>query len=271
MRIFPDVPQKAVSGFLTMLWNQDPFRNKWVLIAKVYSFIRDEIGKEKIPLAQFLGVCCPIMRTVEPADYLATLGWQVDYDNGGQSLVRSDMDVDHNLTEIQSDDFPTTEFELLSAVLEDGYLPDESAELMERMGASSNPLMASTVPCSVEKLRFLTAVDKTPSKAAKSLLGHYYDDGSTRDVSCKVYDVATFEQSNQLAVAEAVDQSYYPYTPAQTHMDVDDTAIFDAHGLPDPGCYDVGNPYEMNAMMSFMESAPEYSEPHSPFLPIFAG
>ncbi|KAA8645453.1 uncharacterized protein ATNIH1004_006872 [Aspergillus tanneri] len=40
--IFPELTQKAKSGILRFLWQNDPFKAKWAILAKAYSIIRDD-------------------------------------------------------------------------------------------------------------------------------------------------------------------------------------------------------------------------------------
>lgn len=43
--IFPWLQQKEMSGFITILWREDPFHAKWTIVARAYSIIRDRVGK----------------------------------------------------------------------------------------------------------------------------------------------------------------------------------------------------------------------------------
>ncbi|KAL7917608.1 mating-type protein MAT alpha 1 domain-containing protein [Trichoderma austrokoningii] len=90
LRLFPHVQQKTASGFLTTLWNKDPHRNKWALVAKVYSHVRDQLGRDQVSLSSFLDVACPMMQIVDPATYLETLGWS---DDASLKLVQSESSI----------------------------------------------------------------------------------------------------------------------------------------------------------------------------------
>ncbi|KAL7960416.1 mating-type protein ALPHA1/MAT-1/A-1 [Trichoderma compactum] len=72
------------------LWNKDPFGSKGALIAKVYSFARDQLGRDKVSLSYFLNVSCPIMKIIEPSIYLVAFGWLVEDEAGTPKLLQSD-------------------------------------------------------------------------------------------------------------------------------------------------------------------------------------
>lgn len=73
--IFASFQQKDISGFLTRMWSSDLFQAKWTIIAKAYSVIRDMVGKTNAPLDKFLQIVCPLIKIIEPANYMNTMGW----------------------------------------------------------------------------------------------------------------------------------------------------------------------------------------------------
>ncbi|KAF2433000.1 hypothetical protein EJ08DRAFT_608333 [Tothia fuscella] len=82
--IFFSYQQKEISGYLTLMWKEDPFKAKWTLVAKAYSIIRDQVGKALAPLDLFLQIVCPVVGIVMPAEYLDKLGWM----KTGTEMVR---------------------------------------------------------------------------------------------------------------------------------------------------------------------------------------
>ena len=94
MKLFSNLQQKDISGFLTYLWQTDPFKAKWSIIAKSYSEIRDKKGKDKVPLEKFLATICPLFDIVQPEHYLGLLGWEIAVDEEGQSILRRAFDLD---------------------------------------------------------------------------------------------------------------------------------------------------------------------------------
>ena len=86
--IFLSFQQKEISGFLTVLWQNDPFKAKWSILAKSYSLIRDSQGKADAPLEKFLAINGPLIGVIEPARYLEALSWEVAVDENGQTVMR---------------------------------------------------------------------------------------------------------------------------------------------------------------------------------------
>ncbi len=82
--LFSSLQQKAISGFLTYLWQHDLFQAKWAILAKAYSVIRDTKGKANTPLDRFLSVNGPFIGVISPSDYLALMGWEMIVNNEGQ-------------------------------------------------------------------------------------------------------------------------------------------------------------------------------------------
>lgn len=58
-QIFNTYQQKDASGYLTLLWREDPFQAKWSIVAKGYSVIRSKVNKDVAPLGKFLELVCP--------------------------------------------------------------------------------------------------------------------------------------------------------------------------------------------------------------------
>ncbi|OBS24017.1 hypothetical protein FPOA_04565 [Fusarium poae] len=223
MKLFPDAQQKNASGFLTQLWAKDPHRNKWALIAKVYSFIRDHVGKAKCNLTAFLSVACPMMKIFEPVEYLQTLGWQISRDNYGNTVLNQDVTViSENMGSIHDPEHPTTEIDLLTDVLVAGYFPEYSQHLQVLMWTSQNGIMTPAgvfagdavddveeqlydpVPTTTEKGAFVELVHNNACDAAQDLFGPEYEAEffQNRFVhSWEVDDLASF-QDVQISIAD---------------------------------------------------------------------
>lgn len=84
---FPKYQQKNISGFLTMIWQSDPFKAKWSILAKAYSVIRDHQGKDNAPLDQFLAITGPLIGIIKPEHYLQTMGWEIAMKPDGQTIM----------------------------------------------------------------------------------------------------------------------------------------------------------------------------------------
>lgn len=70
------------------MWADEETKAKWSIIAKAWSVIRDEVGKDSAPLDKFLELACPHIDILSRDTYLSTLGWQLDSSNGTTSLRR---------------------------------------------------------------------------------------------------------------------------------------------------------------------------------------
>lgn len=74
--IFPDITQKSKSGILRFLWQNDPFKAKWTILAKAYSIIRDE-HDNAVSLESFLTLNSELIGILEPDRYLDAMGWEL--------------------------------------------------------------------------------------------------------------------------------------------------------------------------------------------------
>ncbi|KAF5227477.1 hypothetical protein FAUST_11747 [Fusarium austroamericanum] len=220
LKLFPDTQQKDVSGFLTQLWATDPNRNKWALIAKVYSFTRDHVGKAKCNLNPFLSVACPMMKIVEPSEYFGLFGWQVSHDSFGNMVLVQDLAVMANtMPPLENLEHPTTEIDLLTDILVAGYFSEYSQHLQVLMWTSQNGIMAPAgtfvndaieeqiyepVPTTSEKTDFIESVCNNACEAAQALFGPGYDAQffQSRFVhSWEVDDLTSF-QGVQISIAD---------------------------------------------------------------------
>ncbi|KAL6797549.1 MAT1-1-1 [Trichoderma sp. SZMC 28013] len=267
LRLFPEVQQKTASGFLTTLWNKDPFRNKWALIAKVYSFARDQLGRDKVSLSYFLNVSCPIMKIIEPSIYLSAFGWSVEEEAGTPKLLQNG----NSIQPIDSDDYPNTEYDLLAAIISVGYLPDDSINLMERMNASSSGIMttatatatATTAAASTtEKTDFMKVIEADPFQAAKELLGTHYEEKRVPVLGVKSHVVDDLNAVNHLPLQFAYPdprQLYnYAYTSStatqQYQPDIPQMGYF---GMSESDTIDVDNPWDIDKMLGYQENEGE--------------
>lgn len=83
--MFPEITQKAKSGILRFLWQNDPFKAKWAILAKAYSKIRDEhSGARGVCLETFLNLNAGYIGILEPSLYLEKMGWELTVDENHQ-------------------------------------------------------------------------------------------------------------------------------------------------------------------------------------------
>nr|AGH03166.1 alpha box protein [Leptographium clavigerum]AGH03171.1 alpha box protein [Leptographium clavigerum]AGH03175.1 alpha box protein [Leptographium clavigerum] len=90
-RMLPNMQQKERSGVLTALWNVDPYKNQWAIIAKVFSYLRGELGKDTVSLSSFLEHACAVLGIPPLDNYLEEQGFALLEDQMGKlSLVKYD-------------------------------------------------------------------------------------------------------------------------------------------------------------------------------------
>lgn len=255
-RIFPDVQQKAVSGFLTTLWNKDPCRNRWAMIAKVYSFIRDEAKSGKISLAEFLTVCCPIMKIIEPSKYLSSLGWTVRHEvNKSPSLDYDPTGTAMTYAEVESHVFPTTEGDLLKALFNVGYLPEDSTTLTARMTANSNAMMTTTspVPRTNYKLRFITTIQQDPIRATRELFGQHFDEQVMQDHGYRVHTTEDLSSIAHIPMTPPPPMPINQYQAApgyNAHLDLSvNQPIMNWDPVPEHDPFDISNPFALDQLL----------------------
>lgn len=86
--IFKTYQQKDISGFLTTMWQNDPFKAKWSILAKAYSIIRENNTKNAAPLDKFLSLTCPLIGIVPRDEYLGVMGWSIVDTAGVKNMER---------------------------------------------------------------------------------------------------------------------------------------------------------------------------------------
>jgi hypothetical protein len=90
-KMFPDIPQKSKSGFLRVLWENDPFKAKWALLAKAYSSVRDN-NPGQVSLDTYMSICDQFIGVIAPEHYLAAMNWNVAGSGSGEmSLQRGNL------------------------------------------------------------------------------------------------------------------------------------------------------------------------------------
>lgn len=96
--MFPEVTQKTKSGIIKDLWQADPYKGKWAILAKAYSIIRDD-HRTEVSLDTFLELTVPFIGLIQPEDYLGIIGCQlVKIDD--QYIIQKISPARHNLSEV---------------------------------------------------------------------------------------------------------------------------------------------------------------------------
>nr|AML61199.1 mating type protein MAT-1 [Curvularia lunata] len=89
---FKQWPMKKLSNLISLLWDADPNKSLWSLMAKAWSNIRDQVGKDQAPLDEFFGLICPHLELPDPASYLDLHGWTLVVNQEGDPTLIRNMD-----------------------------------------------------------------------------------------------------------------------------------------------------------------------------------
>lgn len=80
------------------------------------------------------------MGIIDPSVYLQTFGWSVEQNNEGYRLHQDKAqatDIEH----LQSDQHPTTEFDLLAIIIKAGYFANHGPHLLKLMKSNASGIM----------------------------------------------------------------------------------------------------------------------------------
>jgi len=132
--MFPGLEQKERSGILATMWQWEPFKAKWSLVAKAYSLIRDSQGWKKARLAEFIAISGQILGIIEPDQYLRVLSYEIARDEDGAPYVRSlgePIDERHFITNTSVNDLLLHSYRqgYFTGNLSEVLLPDNEASM----------------------------------------------------------------------------------------------------------------------------------------------
>lgn len=138
--MFTSLQQKDISTLLTCLWHADPSQAKWTILAKAYSIICDDKGKNNVPLDSLLTINAPYIGIIPSQEYFEKLGWQFSTDeNNGTALVRGPINA------IVSQDLLTTNLsdgDIVQHCYDCGYVSGDGNVLVVTEGSTMT--MATT-------------------------------------------------------------------------------------------------------------------------------
>ncbi|KAL4906921.1 hypothetical protein BDW74DRAFT_176521 [Aspergillus multicolor] len=142
--IFPNITQKAKSGILRFLWQNDPFKAKWTILAKAYSIIRDGHDNE-VSLESFLTLNAELIGVLQPDRYLDAMGWELTLNDQQQytmARVKSPVATEAQLsTHLSVDD-------LIKHCYATGYVT-ENQRKKETQGRNAPVMAFATQPALV--------------------------------------------------------------------------------------------------------------------------
>lgn len=159
------------------MWQKDPFKAKWTILAKAYSDIRDAVGKVKAPLNKYLAIACPAIGIISPQSYLAHLNWIVyDKADGGKGLQQyPEPDFAGFTKTIMETNM--SELDVVKLCITEGYLPASLKIVGKQLTGPPTCLMASapTTRPRVAEVEFLEAAARDPQATMASLFGFPVD------------------------------------------------------------------------------------------------
>ncbi|USP82654.1 Mating-type protein MAT-1 [Curvularia clavata] len=120
---FKQWPMKKLSNLISLLWDRDPNKSLWSLMARAWSNIRDQVGKDQAPLDAFFNLICPHLKLPDPASYLDLHGWiLVVNQEGDPTLVES---IDSKSASVGSSyiDLALSVEDIITFVRKAGYAP----------------------------------------------------------------------------------------------------------------------------------------------------
>jgi hypothetical protein len=198
-RIFHSIHQKTASAHLTQLWQQDPFKAKWTIVARGYSAIRDYVGKSRAPLGVFLQLVCPAIGIIRVEDYLEKMQWSMQYASDGTINLQQTSSPDLNSFEQHIMHTSMTEKDVIHLVAVHGYITQDVANMIA--GRSGVFTVQSQVPqqgllavrptvsqascprtTTISQPKILESPPDTPSCILKREYGHIFEAANLRDL-----------------------------------------------------------------------------------------
>ncbi|KAF4955048.1 hypothetical protein F66182_18384, partial [Fusarium sp. NRRL 66182] len=121
--MFPEMTQKTKSGLIKDLWQADPYKGKWAILAKAYSILRDD-HRNEVSLDTFLELTVPFIGLIQPEDYLKIMGCRLvktddQYNIEQISPARPDLSDSTTLLSVG---------DVLQHCYENGYVDNDDVE-----------------------------------------------------------------------------------------------------------------------------------------------
>lgn len=211
-----------------------------------------------------------MMRIIEPETYLAALGWLVEeQQDGSQRLVQGEARAEDLLSKLPFRECPSTELELLSSLLNIGYLPEEAFDLLQRMSMSSNGLMTTLkpaldkvlVPYTREKIDFINTIHMDPLQATKELFGSEYDKETIVSLGVKIHDVQDVNSISHLPmqVPYPDPRLFYNYSTSHAPFPTEHDCVMQFEDIQDYDTFDIDSPWDLDIILRQTQTEGERS------------
>ncbi|KAK2589560.1 hypothetical protein QQS21_012765, partial [Conoideocrella luteorostrata] len=274
--IFPDFQQKTAAGFITLLWNRDPFRERWALLARVYTIIRNDIGKDRIILAHFLAYACPLMGIPRPDIYLAIFGWSIQGNVTAYQLVQNETLAAIGRAQLSPGPFPETDVELIEALVAINYLPDRGVDLIRRLSsARAIPVVDVVSPPApplppvahtTHKSQFINTARTNPDQATRDILANVVDTFAAQSLGARSqsHNVENLGSINHLPLqTQAPDpRCYYNYSTNTSQATANGAPTMTFDRIPDHESFDIDSPWDVDTIMDQSQSEGERTADH---------
>jgi len=241
--------QKNTSPLLKAMWDEDPFKAKWSIIARAYTSIRDQVGKTNASIEAFFQIVCPRMGIIEVGDYLAMMQWAVQTNSNGSIVLHQSCRPDLSLFPFEIMSSSLTEKDVIHFCASLGYLSHADAVAI----AGQNPALGFLNFQQAPQQGLFASIPKP--RAPKATLVH--DDPA--DIGSQV--LGTEGQEFLRDPFEFPQSDYYNL----------DEELFGLDGIQsDASCWDPYTIYDPNALNAPLENPIEYppsseSEQWNPF------
>jgi hypothetical protein len=110
---------KLLSPLIGQMWDLEVEKPMWTLLAKAWSAMRDQLGKDQVPLSGFLKIICSNLGMVSPEMYLQTRGWNMDVDEAGSPSIS--LRPDASSTGSQYEELTISVEDVISICQNQGY------------------------------------------------------------------------------------------------------------------------------------------------------
>lgn len=141
------------------------------MLARVYSIIRDRVGKTKAPLGGFLDLACPYIGIIQTDEYLSKLHWQMFIRHGKKEFRQT---AEPNIFEMDGHikHSNLSEADIISHCINHGYL-SAAKGVFDDMNDKGQRLMVSLPHFNPtrEKVVFIQEAARDPM----ALAAHIYD------------------------------------------------------------------------------------------------
>ncbi|KAJ5114665.1 transcriptional regulator family: HMG [Penicillium alfredii] len=93
--VFPGIPQKTKSAAISTMWDSDTIKDKWAVLARAYTVIRDEYEIANPSLPEFVELTSVLFGLPTPKDYLRYSGWEIAETGAGFDLIQTGENCVH--------------------------------------------------------------------------------------------------------------------------------------------------------------------------------